>query len=330
VALVRCALVAGRMARREELRALADSWLQRELPHVPPGNAPGAEGAPGSEWGAHDSAAELQGGARAAYEEQRLKMRKAMGENLHDVPRDESDSERERREKLLRAVEGDNWSAVVGQQTVQASSRDEADDGADDGATQRLQRQAMVSPFAREGVQQTAAGASIDVATGAVAAPVLTVAAAHECLDEMRPYLIADGGDVEVVGVEDGVVALRLTGACGTCPSSATTMSMGLEKALRKTFGEQIAQVAQVDAAGAPTGPGGGGPPTVTRASVEEHLATLRPTLKKYGGRVKVARVEGDRVEVEFEGAEPLFMGIEAALKNKFPTLAEVARVPEE
>lgn len=55
-------------------------------------------------------------------------------------------------------------------------------------------------------------------------------------LDKIRPYLQADGGDVEFVGVEeDGkVVRLRLQGACGGCPGATMTLKMGIERALRR------------------------------------------------------------------------------------------------
>ena len=42
----------------------------------------------------------------------------------------------------------------------------------------------------------------------------------EKILEQIRPSLQADGGDVELVGVKDGVVSLRLTGACGCCPMS--------------------------------------------------------------------------------------------------------------
>src|SRR5699024_11361807 len=51
-------------------------------------------------------------------------------------------------------------------------------------------------------------------------------------LDKLRPFLLRDGGDVELVDVEDGVVMLRLLGACGTCPSSTITLKAGIERAL--------------------------------------------------------------------------------------------------
>ncbi len=52
-------------------------------------------------------------------------------------------------------------------------------------------------------------------------------------LDEMRPYLMADGGNVELVELDGPVVKLRLQGACGSCPSSAMTLKMGIERRLR-------------------------------------------------------------------------------------------------
>ncbi len=58
-------------------------------------------------------------------------------------------------------------------------------------------------------------------------------------LDEIRPALQADGGDMELVEVtKDGVVKLRLVGACGTCPMSQMTLKMGIEKRLREKLPE--------------------------------------------------------------------------------------------
>lgn len=48
----------------------------------------------------------------------------------------------------------------------------------------------------------------------------------------MRPYLMADGGNVELVEIDGLVVRLKLNGACGSCPSSMTTMKMGIERRL--------------------------------------------------------------------------------------------------
>ncbi|BBN98391.1 MULTISPECIES: NifU family protein [Sporolactobacillus] len=54
----------------------------------------------------------------------------------------------------------------------------------------------------------------------------------EEVLEKLRPYLLRDGGDVELLEVEDGVVRVRLLGACGNCPSSTLTLKAGIERAL--------------------------------------------------------------------------------------------------
>ncbi len=53
-------------------------------------------------------------------------------------------------------------------------------------------------------------------------------------LDKIRPALQADGGDVELVGVEDGVVKVKLTGACRGCPMSQITLANGVERVLKQ------------------------------------------------------------------------------------------------
>jgi len=63
--------------------------------------------------------------------------------------------------------------------------------------------------------------------------PPLTPYLVDKALDEVRPYLIANGGNVEVAAVQGGVVMLRLQGACGTCPSSTATMKMDIERSVR-------------------------------------------------------------------------------------------------
>jgi len=55
----------------------------------------------------------------------------------------------------------------------------------------------------------------------------------QKALDSIRPYLQADGGDVELVNItEDGIVNVRLTGACVGCPMSQMTLRAGVERAL--------------------------------------------------------------------------------------------------
>ncbi len=73
----------------------------------------------------------------------------------------------------------------------------------------------------------------------------LTKENVEKVLDELRPYLMSDGGNVELVDVEGPIVKLRLQGACGSCPSSAMTLRMGIERRLRETIPE-IGEVEQV------------------------------------------------------------------------------------
>lgn len=62
-------------------------------------------------------------------------------------------------------------------------------------------------------------------------------------LDKIRPALVADGGNVELVEAsEDGVVKVRLTGACGGCPMSTMTLRMGIERSLKS----QVPEVKEV------------------------------------------------------------------------------------
>lgn len=66
-----------------------------------------------------------------------------------------------------------------------------------------------------------------------------------EVLDKLRPFLQRDGGDVELVDVEDGIVKLKLVGACGSCPSSTITLKAGIERALVEEV-EGVVEVVQV------------------------------------------------------------------------------------
>ena len=58
----------------------------------------------------------------------------------------------------------------------------------------------------------------------------------EEVLESIRPMLMNDGGNVELVDVDDGVVKVRLVGSCVSCSSSTMTLKMGIEKALKKAI----------------------------------------------------------------------------------------------
>ena len=60
----------------------------------------------------------------------------------------------------------------------------------------------------------------------------------EEVLDKIRPNLISDGGNVELVEVNDGTVKLKLVGACAGCPMSTMTLKMGIERILKQEIPE--------------------------------------------------------------------------------------------
>lgn len=64
----------------------------------------------------------------------------------------------------------------------------------------------------------------------------------QEVLNVIRPSLQADGGDVELVDVKDGVVSVKLKGACAGCPMSTMTLKNGIERFLK----EKISSVKEV------------------------------------------------------------------------------------
>ena len=66
----------------------------------------------------------------------------------------------------------------------------------------------------------------------------------QKVIDQIRPALQADGGDVELVDVTaDGIVKVRLQGACGSCPMSQMTLKMGIEKKIK----EEIPAIKEVE-----------------------------------------------------------------------------------
>jgi Fe-S cluster biogenesis protein NfuA len=66
----------------------------------------------------------------------------------------------------------------------------------------------------------------------------------EKVLQKIRPSLQADGGDIELVDIRDGVVRVKLTGACGNCPMSQMTLKMGVERVLK----EEVPEVKGVEA----------------------------------------------------------------------------------
>ena len=65
-------------------------------------------------------------------------------------------------------------------------------------------------------------------------------------LDEIRPSLQADGGDVELIAVNDGIVKVKLKGACHGCPMSQMTLKMGIERLIK----QKLPEIERVDSVG--------------------------------------------------------------------------------
>jgi lysyl-tRNA synthetase class 2 len=139
----------------------------------------------------------------------------------------------------------------------------------------------------------------------------LTLENVEMILDEMRPYLISDGGNVEVNEIDGPVVRLQLIGACGTCPSSTMTMKMGLEKRLKEAIPE-IEEVVQAL-------------PDTPDLSVEEVnvvLEGIRPFLAVAGGKIEVAELLGvgsvqPQVVLRMEGASASLQSVKLEIMQR-------------
>jgi len=133
-------------------------------------------------------------------------------------------------------------------------------------------------------------------------------------LDEIRPYLISDGGNVAVDGVdvETKNVYLILEGACGSCPSSTVTMQMGIERVLKENF-PGLGEVVQVeDPATAEAKP-----TELTLEAVQEELNRIRPAIQAMGGTVEIVSVDPlGVVKLDYRGSNKVKQGLELALRD--------------
>ncbi|MDR1656210.1 MAG: NifU family protein [Deltaproteobacteria bacterium] len=75
----------------------------------------------------------------------------------------------------------------------------------------------------------------------------MTYEQVEAALNKARPTLIADGGNVELVSINDGVVQVRLTGACSTCPMAKLTLKQGVEKLVKAELPEVKEVIAAYD-----------------------------------------------------------------------------------
>ena len=303
----------------------------------------------------------------ALHADRKEKLEKAMGvkkkeeELKAEAAREAALSPEERRLKLKNAVEGGDWSAVIDGQTretLQAVAPGRTEDSAAAAVTAAAAaapaQNRPVTPFARASVhravgeegskqQQTSSSSSSAPASseeGEEEKFILTVETAEAALDEVRPYLIADGGNVEVVEVvaEDGdgpksyVVRVMLQGACGTCGSASATMAMGIERALRATFGAAVSRVERVSGLYGMTTEAEADEKATALAvpvsvdAIDGLLDGLRPAIAAYEGSVEVVSVspETNVATLKYSGPDSIGVGIVMAVKDRFPALSEV------
>lgn len=305
--------------KRGKMDAMKEQWIT-ECGSLPVGNIKG------SEWAS--SSKEVQGSMspaqRDAYEDNKLKMRKAMADpELVDEMDQMSSEDIERRKRLESAVEDDDWSSVIdGQTKLTEEPKTEAEAPVEVEAPVAT----IISPFSSDGMPTGVGPDGMALPPGAAPAipeapPAPPVTDCNDLdfnldnvdkvLDEVRPYLIADGGNVRVMGVdvESRVVKLALQGACGSCPSSTTTMKMGIERVLNENF-LNMGGVEQVDEAS------GNAMAEVTVAVVEAILEPLRPAMIAMRAQVEVlSALDGD-VKLSYTGHRKVAYGIEMALMD--------------
>lgn len=142
-------------------------------------------------------------------------------------------------------------------------------------------------------------------------------------LDEVRPYLMADGGNVELVEIDGPTVYLRLQGACGSCPSSTSTMTMGIRRKLQESIPEimEVEQIMEEDQS-----------LPLTDENVEKVLDEIRPYLVGTGGGgLDLVALEGPIVKVRITGPAANVMTVRVAvsqkLREKFSAIAAVQLV---
>ena len=163
----------------------------------------------------------------------------------------------------------------------------------------------VASPFESSSTEASGAGGALDFSLENV----------DKVLDQVRPYLVADGGNVAVVSADPDSkdVILHLEGACGSCPSSTQTMKMGIERVLR----ERWADLGSVTRDDDPENR------LLTVDEVERILEPIGNALVALGASVEVVACRDDVVEINFSGPENVRYGIELSLLDS-PLITEV------
>ncbi|CAA3031952.1 nifU-like protein 3, chloroplastic isoform X2 [Olea europaea var. sylvestris] len=142
----------------------------------------------------------------------------------------------------------------------------------------------------------------------------------EKVLDEVRPGLMADGGNVVLHEIDGLIVVLKLQGACGSCPSSTMTLKMGIETRLRDKIPEieSVEQILDTE-----TGL------ELNEENVEKILSEIRPYLGGTGGgELELVRIEDYIIKVRLSGPAAGVMTVRVALtqklREKIPAIAAV------
>ncbi|KAL7125048.1 hypothetical protein ABFS83_14G089100 [Erythranthe nasuta] len=148
----------------------------------------------------------------------------------------------------------------------------------------------------------------------------LTAENVESVLDEIRPYLISDGGNVALHEIDGNIVKLKLQGACGSCPSSVVTMKMGIERRLMEKIPEVVAVESIPDEE---TGL------DLNEENIEKVLEEIRPYLiGAAGGELELVTIEEPIVKVRISGPAASVMTVRVAvtqkLREKIPSIAAV------
>ncbi|KAJ7002585.1 hypothetical protein NC653_007928 [Populus alba x Populus x berolinensis] len=148
----------------------------------------------------------------------------------------------------------------------------------------------------------------------------LTADNVESVLDEVRPYLISDGGNVALHEIDGNVVRLKLQGACSSCSASVMTMKMGIERRLMEKIPEIVAVEAVADEE---TGL------ELNGENIEKVLEEIRPYLVgAAGGSLELVAIEEPIVKVRLTGPAAGVMTVRVAvtqkLREKIPAIAAV------
>ncbi|KAF5200709.1 Nifu-like protein 2 protein [Thalictrum thalictroides] len=148
----------------------------------------------------------------------------------------------------------------------------------------------------------------------------LTAENVESVLDEVRPYLMSDGGNVALHEIDGNIVRLKLQGACGSCPSSVTTMKLGIERRLMEKIPEIVAVEPITDEE---TGL------ELNEENIEQVLGEIRPYLVGTGGGgLELVAIDEPIVKVRISGPAAAVMTVRVAvtqkLREKIPAIAAV------